>query len=492
MRIKNRTIPSANDYRLMIIDDDAGLIDSISNFLTRNGYDILGLINPLEGLDRLKEEKYDLLILDYFMSPIKGDDFVSKLREFDNELYVILLTGHKDLAPPLATIKAFEIQAYCEKSHRLDQLILMIESGIKSISQMRRISNYRDGLDNILKMLPAINVIKPTNEILDTILEQIVVLTNNEDAFALIDGFGEKDQVIYSGVGKFNVSPEETKRVFDEALLEKIDKAKKSRTTLWADEGVFFPIISGNDFYEGILFIAGKIEESSRNLLEVFIIQVAVLIQNAHLHERLSLAYSNLKSSFVETIEALRLAVDAKDVYTRGHSDRVSMYSRMIGMKLSMKKEELEDLRIAGLFHDIGKIGTSDEILLKSSGLTTEEYDDIKEHPTKGALILSAVTAFEKVKDIVCSHHERIDGKGYPKGLKGDEIPFGAKIVCVADAYDAMTFDRQYRGRLDHDVAIEQLLDGRGNQFDAGIVDCFITVLEENHDDISKTLLGTG
>jgi len=484
MRINKTHGPLLKDIKLMIVDDDAGLIDSISNFLVRNGYDITGLINPLEGLERLKSEKFDLLILDYFMFPIKGDDFVSRLREFDKDLYVILLTGHKDLAPPLATIKSFDIQAYCEKSHRLDQLLLLIESGIKCISQVRKISNYRDGLDNILKMLAVISQFKPAEEILDTILAQILVLTKSTDAFALIDGFGVEERVIYKGVGKFDVSPDKINGMLGEELLGSIEQAKKGHTAIWADADVIFPIISLNDFYEGIIYIAGNIEEGNRHLLEIFINQVAVLIQNAHLHERLTVAYSNLKSSFVETIEALRLAVDAKDVYTRGHSDRVSMYSQLIGKKLGMSKDELEDLRIAGLFHDIGKIGTSDDILLKNTSLTKREYSEIKEHPTKGALILSAVSAFDKIKDIVCSHHERVDGLGYPNGLKGDEIPLGAKIVCVADAYDAMTFDRQYRLRLTRNVALLQLKEGRGTQFDQTITDCFISLIEENSDSV--------
>jgi len=482
--MKNRQISLSNDYKLMIIDDDASLIDSVSSFLVRNGYDIRGIINPVDGLEVLRNEKYNLLILDYFMSPIKGDDFVSRLRQFDRDLYVILLTGHKDLAPPLATIRALDIQAYCEKSHRLDQLLLLIESGTKSISQMGRITNYRDSLNHILSVLPAINQYKPLEDKLQSVLTQITALTQRGDAYALIDGFGEAERVIYKGVGIYDMPLEKLPETQKATLMEEASRAKAGRGARWTDNGVTFPIIGIDNLYEGVIHIAGKIEDDSRYLLEIFIVQVAVVIQNTFLHDKLAIAYSNLKSSYVETIEALRLAVDAKDIYTRGHSDRVSMYTQLIGAKLGMSQDKLEDLRIGGLFHDIGKIGIGDDILLKNTKLTDQEFMQIKEHPTKGALILSAISSFERIRHIVSSHHERIDGKGYPSGLNGDQIPLDAKIVCVADAFDAMTSDRHYRSKFTRSAAVEQLKLHSGTQFDNDIAECFIAIIEDDSEEI--------
>jgi len=486
MRIKKRKAALFSDYKLMMVDDDEGLLDSVSAFLERNGYDIVGLANPLEGLEELKNEKYDLLILDYFMSPIKGDDFVAKLREFDRDLYVILLTGHKDLAPPLSTIKAFDIQAYCEKSSRLDQLQLLIESGIKAISQMRKIRSYRDGLDHMLTTLPEIYQLKPLDEILSSVLTHIMTLVQSEDAFILIDGLKGEEHIIYKGSGIFDVSPNDIAKTIDAELLEAISVAKTSRVSYPTEHGIVLPLVSINNLIQGVIYLAGIIEDDNKNLLKIFVNQVAASIQNAHLHsvmdrqaEELANAYSALKSSYVETIEALRLAVDTKDVYTRGHSDRVSMYARLIGARLGMTESELEDLRIGGLFHDIGKIGTSEEILLKTTKLTEEEFEEIKKHPAKGAMILSSISAFTKIKNIAGCHHERVDGRGYPGGLTENEIPFEAKIICVADAYDAMMSNRQYRPKLTQSVALEQLKKGRGTQFDQKIVDCFLSILEE-------------
>lgn len=137
---------------------------------------------------------------------------------------------------------------------------------------------------------------------------------------------------------------------------------------------------------------------------------------------------------YLDTIKAVMQIVDAKDQYTCEHSDRVSYYCVRIGKAFNLNDSELETLCVAGLFHDVGKMGVADDILFKCDKLTPQEYDEIKKHPAKGARILSLVSKFRKVIPLVKCHHERIDGKGYPDGLTGDEIPFLAKIVSVADA----------------------------------------------------------
>ena len=134
---------------------------------------------------------------------------------------------------------------------------------------------------------------------------------------------------------------------------------------------------------------------------------------------------------------------------------------------------------ISGIFHDVGKIGTADDILLKNQSLNIQEYEEIKKHPLKGAHILSAVSMFKGVVDVVKYHHERIDGLGYPEGISGEHIPLLSRIVSVADAFDSMVSDRQYRSRLDLDDAKTQLIQGKDTQFDAQIVDSFLVILKD-------------
>jgi len=184
------------------------------------------------------------------------------------------------------------------------------------------------------------------------------------------------------------------------------------------------------------------------------------------------------------SIETLRRTVDAKDAYTRGHSDRVSCYSVLIGEKLGLSKEDLEILKVGGLFHDIGKIGIPDNILLKPSKLTFEEYDEIKKHPLIGAHILENSKVFENIIPIVLHHHERYDGKGYPYGLKGEDIPFMARIVAVSDTFDAMTSSRSYRNSLSIDIVKDEFKKCNGTQFDPDIVSIFLDILENEFEKI--------
>jgi putative nucleotidyltransferase with HDIG domain len=223
-----------------------------------------------------------------------------------------------------------------------------------------------------------------------------------------------------------------------------------------------------------------------RGLGEVFAAQAAAAIGNSMLHAtireknaQLSHIYQLLEQRYLDTIEALRTVVDTKDIYTRGHSDRVAFYSMRIGEALQLSAEEMETLRVGSLFHDIGKVGTSDEVLFKNGPLTREEFNEIKRHPMGGVNILSALSMFEKIIPLVRSHHEKYDGTGYPDGLKGEEIPFLARIVMVADAFDAMTSDRAYRSKMTVEQAVGQLRSGAGRQFDARIVDVAIPIFRD-------------
>lgn len=327
-----------SNYKIIVVDDDSGIIDSLSIFLKRSGYNFAGTTNPLEAIELVKKEHFDLMLLDFIMTPIHGDQVIEEIRKFNKDLYILLLTGHNDFAPPIETIRKYDIQGYWEKSDKFNQLLLLIESGIKSISQMR------------------------------TILE-----INND-----------------------------------------------------------------------------------------------------------------LENSFRESIETLRRIVDAKDPYTRGHSDRVSEYSVLIGEKLGLSESELETLRIGGLFHDIGKVGVPDNILLKPGRLTDEEYAEIKKHPSIGAHILSTTKTFQDFIPIVEYHHERYDGFGYPSKLKGEEIPYFARIAAIADTFDAMTSKRPYRDALSIDIVKEEFRKFSGIQFDPKIAEVFLDILEHDFDKVSK------
>ncbi|MDD5729811.1 MAG: HD domain-containing protein [Candidatus Omnitrophica bacterium] len=197
----------------------------------------------------------------------------------------------------------------------------------------------------------------------------------------------------------------------------------------------------------------------------------SVTFQNFKLHEQ-------IQEDYLKTITTLAIVLDARDPYTKSHSENVTRYSVAIAKKTGYTASELEKIRRAALLHDIGKIGVRDGILLKPGKLTDEEFEQIKMHPVKGEQIVGSLPFLKDVSHLVRSHHERYDGRGYPDGKKGEEIALGSRIMAVADSFDAMTTDRPYRKRLSLEVAKEELLRNKSTQFDPRIVDCFLQILE--------------
>lgn len=494
--MRRKKTESISPYKIIVLDDEIGIIDSLSVVLTRNGYDITGVTDPLDAIEMIREGNYDLLILDFLMQPINGDKVVAKIRAFNDELYILLLTGHKDMAPPLETIRALDIQGYCEKSDKFDQLILLVESAIKSIMHVRTIKRFQDGLNKILESVPKIYQLQPIGSILGGILIEVMYFVDSKNAFILVDSTENMNSMhnsIFRGIGQYNTGIEEFMAMLDPELMERIGYARTTKKTERLETGVILPLVNEYRQTLGIIYIESANYESEIKLLEIYANQAASALNNAFLHslvntknEELIKTYAELKKTYIDTIEALRLTVDAKDEYTCGHSDRVAYYSKKVGEGFGLSTDEIDLLSTAGIFHDIGKIGTADDILKKSNELTASEYDVIKQHPLKGAHILSALSMFQDVVPLVRSHHEWIDGSGYPEGLKGDEIPFLARILTVADAFDAMTSNRRYRTKLDVEHAKEQLLNGAGIQFDAEVIDVFIRVIIDHADEVMK------
>jgi HD-GYP domain-containing protein (c-di-GMP phosphodiesterase class II) len=167
-------------------------------------------------------------------------------------------------------------------------------------------------------------------------------------------------------------------------------------------------------------------------------------------------------------------ALDVKDSYTFGHSMRVAYFSLVTGAEAGLSKDEMHELELSAIFHDVGKIGTPDAVLNKPSRLSEDEFLIMKQHPEKSSEILQEYPGFDKIAANARFHHERFDGKGYPLGLKGDEIPFAARIILIADTFDAMTSTRPYRKGLPYEVAFDELIQFSGSQFDPHLVKLFI------------------
>jgi len=238
---------------------------------------------------------------------------------------------------------------------------------------------------------------------------------------------------------------------------------------------MFVPIVS-KDAGVGVLYlgskrVAGFSLEDAHNA-ENLVNQIGVALENTKL-------VADLEEMLVSTVEALASAIDAKSPWTKGHSERVTSYAVMIARRMGLPEAEVEKLKLAGLLHDIGKIGTLEAILDKPGKLTDEEFALIKRHPARGCDILSSIKQFKDILPAIRHHHESLDGKGYPAGLKGDEIPLSARILCVADSFDSMTADRPYRPSPGLGYAVEEFRRCSGSQFDPEVVEAFLEIITE-------------
>lgn len=190
--------------------------------------------------------------------------------------------------------------------------------------------------------------------------------------------------------------------------------------------------------------------------------------------------YVDMRKIFIDTVKSLSQAIEAKDHYTNGHSMRVGEYACSLAQKLGLSQKKIDNLKVAAILHDIGKIGIEESILNKPGRLTEEEYDKIKQHPEIGVRIINDIEPLTPVSQIILSHHERCDGTGYPEGLKNNEIILEAKILSIADVFDALTSERPYRNAMTVEEALEIIEKGKGDQFEPKLADAFIKLIKDN------------
>jgi len=238
---------------------------------------------------------------------------------------------------------------------------------------------------------------------------------------------------------------------------------------------VIIPIFVKGEL-NGLLFLGGKLSEerynrSDLNLLATLADAAGIAVDNAKL-------YGNVKRTYFETVQALAQAIEASDEYTRGHSDRVMKLSVEIAKRLQLGRDKIDTLKFAGILHDIGKIGVIKEVLHKPGKLSDLEFALIKLHPKLGEDIIKPVAFLDKIRPIIRHHHERFDGRGYPDGIAGEDIPLMSRIIAVADTYDAMTSHRPYRSALSREVAVAEIRKSAGTQLDPDIVRVFLDLLD--------------
>ncbi|BDU50162.1 HD-GYP domain-containing protein [Haliovirga abyssi] len=310
----------------------------------------------------------------------------------------------------------------------------------------------------------AMSSVKNIGEMKDMMEDSIAILFGIKNYKILLyeKGYFLEFKQVNDDIVKIKNSLVEEKRAFIEKKYEIIN----------INGEYYIPLVAKENLI-GVIKLLGNfnLKKLDDNIVKIFLTQISIILQNNFM------MLEHKKQNF-NIIKSLAQSIDEKDTYTRGHSERVMEYAVSISKKMDLSKEFIEKIRYAGILHDVGKIGIPENILQKKGKLTDYEYNIIKQHPEKGVKILSHISELDEIIDMVKYHHERPDGLGYPEGLKGIEIPFGARILAVADTFDAMTSDRPYRKGLSIDIAKKELEKYAGTQFDEEIAKVAIQMIE--------------
>ena len=510
--------------KILFVDDEESILNVATQFFTRQGYQTLAAKNGIEALKILENQKVDCCFTDINMPGMDGLELAEKIRMNDNTMPVIVMTGYPSLENTIHTMKngvvdflikpvnLKQMELCVQRVLRQRKLLvenILLKEEVKSKERLEKLNQelfYKvEELHTLNKIMSSFTSIVSTADIFARAVDMALEITRaDQTSFYVINETVKLPIEIAVAGGSINPSvPISQSR--SQAPQEVVGSADSS-----ASPSAFFNLImevaadeiplliSNNNGAKGLpkdllsmmaaplkirekVFgvLTASIREGDGRFSEKDLYYLSFMTQSAaHAIENLAL-YENIYENLFATLYAFVNALEARDLYTRQHSSRVTGISLIIGKQLGCSKEELDVLNFAGHLHDIGKIGIRDDILLKPGRLTEEEFEKIKEHPVIGANILKQLGMWDNERKIIRCHHERFDGTGYPDGLKQEEIPFLARILSVADVYDAMASDRAYRRRMEEKLILQIISEGVGTQFDPNVVTAFQNVYND-------------
>lgn len=479
-----------NKERILVIDDEDFILQLAKDILERSNYDVHVMSNGYEGLRLIDTEKFDLLLTDIRMPDISGLDLIRNVRNRNNEIPIIVITGHGTLDIAINAIR-LGAQGFLLKPFTPEELRSTVSEALEKTRLLSENIRMRALMPLFEVSKEIISEVDP--RLLAALIVNIVVRETKADkaCLAIIDedtgrlhitecyGFSpsfEKDfqERCSESVAAFILKDREPLHVSTgDEMPPEFEEIKKMEGI---SSGIYVPLsVTGKVI--GLLFLCRvnslqPFTKSTVELVSVLSGQAAAAIENARL-------YKKLEESYLSMIVTLSGVVESKDLYTDKHMKDIAEYSVEISKKLGLYDFEIENIRKAALLHDLGKVTVPDSILLKEGKLTEEEMEVIRKHPVHGAKMIESVEPIKHARLIIMHHHEYYDGSGYPDGLKGKDIPLGARIIAVADAFGAMTTHRPYRQALSVDEAVRELKKFSGIQFDPDVVEAFIFFIRE-------------
>jgi len=487
-------IPLEEKYKdkksILVVDDYLPTRRLIVDALDQSSqYEVDEAENGEEALYLFNQHNYDLVISDIMMPGMSGMDLLNRIREKNLSAAVIMITGNPTVELTVSAIKKGAVD-FLPKPFDIDDLLYKVDIHLRkksllsedSVEAFQEQTRLKDKTDELSKQGYIFDSIEDSPLDNDVIFEKIADL-----ALKLVDGeicsillFDEEDKAFHPKVvkGESKViysNSSALKMVFNEVVERKEAVVINSNDHPDVSPSLICAPLMIRNSILGILSIKKRKNREIFNKRDLH--HILSLTKRASLNLENKILYESIYFNIMDTLKSLISSVQARDNYTEAHSQRVTEISLKIALQMKCSASDMESLKIAGILHDVGKIAVPDNILIKPGKLTAEEYMIIKNHPTIGENILRPVVLLEKERKIIQCHHERWDGKGYPLGIAGNEIPCLARILAVADSFDAMTSDRPYHPAMPLEKAVDELVANKNTQFDADVVDSFLKVL---------------
>ncbi len=466
--------------RILVVDDEEMIRDLCYHILTGEGYQVTTAENGADALRELAQNPVDLMITDIKMPGIDGLELFERVKQAGGDIVTVFITGHGTLDTAIEALMR-GVEGFVRKPFTEQELLGAVERAITK-SRLQK-ENIR--LKAIIPVFEISKVLVSEFDLagLFRIITEVIVQEFQADRLSLMlieetagelmirashglpaelaaharrrEGEGVSGLVVKHGK-PFIISNGHHP---DPEVMKALNRENMPASSMSV------PLMGRNKVI-GVLNISKykqpAFTTSDLQIASILASQVVSALENAKL-------YDNLRDSYVRTVQALVAAVEAKDPYTRWQSTNVAKYAVAIARDMGMSPSHLEEIHIASILHDVGKIGISERIISKPDRLSREEFEIMKDHPAHGVRILDPIGFSSVIIEAIYQHHERYDGKGYPQGLRGDTISLPARILSVADTIDAMLSERPYRGNITGEEVLQELERESGGQFDPEI-----------------------
>ena len=474
---------------LLVVDDEQYICEVIQEMLSAERYQIQTASDPEKALDLIKAQPVDLVLTDLIMGRVSGVDIINQTMRFHTDAIVILMTGQPTIENAVTVLKSGAYD-YLVKPFSMDTLRAVIKRGLEK-QRLYRENIHLKEVVALYKISEAMGSTIRLDFLLNLILETAIKEMDADMAsFLLVDeksskvipkaSLGVPEELRGSEIltGQDDISKWVIKygkpRVLDRE--ESGEELGRHSLKKHIRSAIVHPLLAKGKVI-GILVLIRSQEQVSPftpgqlQSLSIIASKAASAIENSTLYEE-------LKESYLQTLTALANAVEARDIYTRGHTERVCMMAQTLAAEMGWDEEKLWEVKMGGILHDIGKLGVPDAILNKAETLTFDEFKAMKQHPICGSKIMEGIPFLAPAIPYVLYHHERFDGKGYPYGLKKDQIPLQGRLMAVVDTFDAMTSDRPYRKAKTFKQALDEIRDCADTQFDPELAELFLKTWE--------------